>query len=34
MQETQRTLEDAEVDAAMTALIRHAEENLDAKLRA
>lgn len=34
MQETQRTLEDAEVDAAMTALTRHAEENLDAKLRA
>ena len=34
MQETQRTLEDAEVDAAMTALTRHAEQNLDAKLRA
>ncbi|WP_079434012.1 phenylalanine--tRNA ligase subunit beta [Zoogloea sp. LCSB751] len=34
MQETQRTLEDAEVDAAMTALTRHAEENLGAKLRA
>ncbi len=34
MQETQRTLEDAEVDAAMAALTRHAEENLDAKLRA
>ncbi|MDD3354089.1 phenylalanine--tRNA ligase subunit beta [Zoogloea sp.] len=34
MQETQRTLEDAEVDAAMTALIRHAEEHLAAKLRA
>lgn len=34
MQETQRTLEDAEVDAVMTALTRHAEENLGAKLRA
>jgi phenylalanyl-tRNA synthetase beta chain len=34
MQETQRTLEDAEVDAAMTALTRHAEQYLDAKLRA
>ncbi|MBS0372506.1 MAG: phenylalanine--tRNA ligase subunit beta [Proteobacteria bacterium] len=34
MQETQRTLEDAEVDATMTALTRHAEENLGAKLRA
>ncbi|MBT9496236.1 MAG: phenylalanine--tRNA ligase subunit beta, partial [Zoogloea sp.] len=34
MQETQRTLEDVEVDAAMAALTRHAEENLGAKLRA
>lgn len=34
MQETQRTLEDAEVDAAMTVLTRHAEEQLGAKLRA
>ncbi|MBL8453734.1 MAG: phenylalanine--tRNA ligase subunit beta, partial [Zoogloea sp.] len=34
MQETQKTLEDAEVDAVMTALTRHAEENLGAKLRA
>ena len=33
MQETQRTLEDAEVDAAMAALTRHAEEALGAKLR-
>ncbi|HNA67625.1 MAG TPA: phenylalanine--tRNA ligase subunit beta [Rhodocyclaceae bacterium] len=33
MQETQRTLEDAEVEAAMTALTRHAEEALGAKLR-
>ncbi|MBP6800040.1 MAG: phenylalanyl-tRNA synthetase, beta subunit [Pseudomonadota bacterium] len=33
MQETQRTLEDAEVDAAMNALTRHAEEALGAKLR-
>ncbi len=33
MQETQRTLEDAEVDAAMVLLTRHAEENLGAKLR-
>ncbi len=34
MQETQKTLEDAEVDAVMTALTRHAEESLGAKLRA
>ncbi len=34
MQETQRTLEDAEVDAAMLALTRHAEDALGAKLRA
>jgi phenylalanyl-tRNA synthetase beta chain len=34
MQETQKTLEDAEVDAVMIALTRHAEENLGAKLRA
>ncbi len=33
MQETQRTLEDVEVDAAMNALTRHAEEALGAKLR-
>lgn len=33
MQETQRTLEDTEVDAAMNALTRHAEEALGAKLR-
>ena len=33
MQDTQRTLEDAEVDAAMAALTRHAEEQLGAKLR-
>jgi len=33
MQETQRTLEDAEVDAAMNTLTRHAEEALGAKLR-
>ena len=33
MQETQRTLEDAEVDAAMAALTLHAEEALGAKLR-
>ncbi len=34
MQETQRTLEDAEVDAAMAILTVHAEEYLGAKLRA
>lgn len=34
MQETHRTLEDAEVEAAMAALTRHAEDNLGAKLRA
>ncbi|MCE1184771.1 MAG: phenylalanine--tRNA ligase subunit beta [Rhodocyclales bacterium] len=34
MQETQRTLEEAEVEAAMATLTRHAEENLGAKLRA
>jgi len=34
MQETHRTLEDAEVEAAMAALTRHAEDSLGAKLRA
>ncbi|MDO9597328.1 MAG: phenylalanine--tRNA ligase subunit beta [Azoarcus sp.] len=33
MQDTQRTLEDAEVDAAMSALVRHAELTLGARLR-
>ena len=33
MQDTQRTLEDAEVESAMSALIRHAELKLGAKLR-
>lgn len=33
MQDTQRTLEDSEVDAAMNALIRHAELTLGARLR-
>ena len=33
MQDTQRTLEDAEVDAAVAALVRHAEAVLGARLR-
>ncbi len=33
MQDTQRTLEDAEVEAAMSALLRHAELTLGARLR-
>lgn len=33
MQDTQRTLEDAEVDAAVTALIQRAEADFDARLR-
>ena len=33
MQDTQRTLEDVEVESAMSALIRHAELKLGAKLR-
>ncbi|NMF90522.1 phenylalanine--tRNA ligase subunit beta [Aromatoleum petrolei] len=33
MQDTQRTLEDAEVDAAVTAIVRHAETVLGARLR-
>jgi len=33
MQDTQRTLEDAEVDAAVEAIVRHAETSLGARLR-
>ena len=33
MQDTQRTLEDAEVDAAVTALVQRAEADFDARLR-
>ncbi|NMG45191.1 phenylalanine--tRNA ligase subunit beta [Aromatoleum toluvorans] len=33
MQDTQRTLEDAEVDAAVTAIVQHAETVLGARLR-
>ena len=33
MQDTQRTLEDAEVDAAVAAIVRHAESSLGARLR-
>lgn len=33
MQDTQRTLEDAEVDAAVAAIVRHAEASLGARLR-
>ncbi|MCK0512255.1 phenylalanine--tRNA ligase subunit beta [Aromatoleum buckelii] len=33
MQDTQRTLEDAEVDAAVDAIVRHAETSLGARLR-
>ncbi len=33
MQDTQRTLEDAEVEAAVAAIVRHAESSLGARLR-